>query len=136
MEKKNKMKNNFSNEVIFYLVFGVLTTLVNIVVFMFLSNLLELGTVPANVISWFLSVLFAYFTNRKWVFKSKGDNVFKEGVAFFSGRIFTGVLDTAVMFVSVDIMGWNNLLMKIVSNIVVIVLNYLISKFLVFRRKP
>ena len=130
------MKNNFSNEVIFYLVFGVLTTLVNIVVFMFLSNLLELGTVPANVISWFLSVLFAYFTNRKWVFKSKGDNGFKEGVAFFSGRIFTGVLDTAVMFVSVDIMGWNNLLMKIVSNIVVIVLNYLISKFLVFRRKP
>lgn len=127
--------NNFSREVFFYLVFGALTTLVNFLVFMFLSYSLALGTVPANVIAWFLSVLFAYLTNRKWVFKSKGDNVFKEAVAFFSGRILTGVLDTAVMFVSVDIMGWNNLLMKIVSNIIVIVLNYLISKFLVFRRE-
>ena len=122
-----------SREVFFYLVFGVLTTLVNIVSFAGLSRLLSAGTVLSNVIAWFLSVLFAYVTNRRWVFQSKDGNVFREAAAFFSGRIGTGVLDTVVMFITVDLLGWNDMVMKVISNVIVVILNYIISKFFVFK---
>lgn len=122
-----------SREVFFYLVFGVLTTLVNIVSFAILTRLLSAGTVLSNVIAWFLSVLFAYVTNRRWVFQSKDGNVIREAAAFFSGRIGTGVLDTVVMFITVDLLGWNDMVMKIISNIIVVILNYIISKFFVFK---
>lgn len=122
-----------SREVFFYLVFGVLTTLVNIVSFAILTRLLSAGTVLSNVIAWFLSVLFAYVTNRRWVFQSERGDVLREAAAFFSGRLGTGVLDTLVMFVTVDLLGWNDLLMKIISNVIVIILNYIISKLFVFK---
>lgn len=122
-----------SREVFFYLVFGVLTTLVNIVSFAILTRLLSAGTVLSNVIAWFLSVLFAYVTNRRWVFQSKDGNVFREAAAFFSGRIGTGVLDTVVMFITVDLLGWNDMVMKVISNVIVVILNYVISKFFVFK---
>lgn len=122
-----------SREVFFYLVFGVLTTLVNIVSFAMLTRLLSAGTVLSNVIAWFLSVLFAYVTNRRWVFQSKDGNVFREAAAFFSGRIGTGVLDTVVMFITVDLLGWNDMVMKVISNVIVVILNYIISKFFVFK---
>ena len=126
---------DISREVLAYLVFGVLTTVVNIVAFAFLSRVLSVGTVASNIIAWFLSVLFAYVTNRGWVFVTRGDSVLKEAATFFSGRIGTGVLDTAMMFVTVDLLGWDDLVMKIVVNVIVIILNYVISKFFVFRRK-
>lgn len=122
-----------SREVFFYLVFGVLTTLVNIVSFAILTRLLSAGTVLSNVIAWFLSVLFAYVTNRRWVFQSKDGNLFREAAAFFSGRIGTGVLDTVVMFITVDLLGWNDMVMKVISNVIVVILNYIISKFFVFK---
>lgn len=126
---------DISREVLAYLVFGVLTTLVNIVVFAILTRALSVGTVVSNIIAWFLSVLFAYVTNRRWVFGTRGDSVLKEAATFFTGRIGTGVLDTAMMFVTVDLLGWNDLVMKVAVNVIVIMLNYVISKFLVFRRK-
>ena len=122
-----------SGEVFFYLVFGVLTTLVNIVSFAILTRLLSAGTVLSNVIAWFLSVLFAYVTNRRWVFQSKDGNVIREAAAFFSGRIGTGVLDTVVMFITVDLLGWNDMVMKVISNVIVVILYYIISKFFVFK---
>ena len=125
--------NGISREVFFYLVFGVLTTLVNIVSFAILSRAIGIGTVFSNVIAWFLSVLFAYVTNRRWVFQSKSDDVLKEAAAFFSGRLGTGVLDTLVMFVTVDLLCWNDLVMKVISNVIVIILNYIISKLFVFK---
>ena len=128
--ERNKI---ISREVFFYLVFGVLTTLVNIVSFAILTRLLSAGTVLSNVIAWFLSVLFAYVTNRRWVFQSKDGNVFREAAAFFSGRIGTGVLDTVVMFITVDLLGWNDMVMKVISNVIVVILNYVISKFFVFK---
>lgn len=126
---------DISREVLAYLVFGVLTTLVNIVVFAILTRALSVGTVASNIIAWFLSVLFAYVTNRRWVFGTRGDSVLKEAATFFTGRIGTGVLDTAMMFVTVDLFGWNDLVMKVAVNVIVVILNYVISKFLVFRRK-
>lgn len=126
---------DISREVLAYLVFGVLTTLVNIVAFAILSRALSVGTVASNIIAWFLSVLFAYVTNRRWVFGTRGDSVLKEAATFFTGRVGTGVLDTAMMFATVDLFGWNDIVMKVIVNVIVIILNYVISKFLVFRRK-
>lgn len=126
-----------SREILLYLIFGVLTTAVNILSFAFLTRCLSLGTILSNVIAWFLSVLFAYATNRKWVFQSdaKGFSaVFKETVGFFSGRITTGIFDTCVMYVFVDLLNFNDMLMKVISNLIVIVLNYIISKFLIFKK--
>lgn len=135
MVKRDRMDRHsiISREVFFYLVFGVLTTVVNIISFAILSRMFGIGTVVSNVIAWFLSVLFAYVTNRRWVFLSTGGNVFREMLVFFSGRLCTGVLDTLVMFITVDFLGWNDLMMKIISNIIVIILNYVISKFFVFK---
>ena len=135
MVKRDRMDRHsiISREVFFYLVFGVLTTVVNIISFAILSRMFGIGTVVSNVIAWFLSVLFAYVTNRRWVFLSTGGNVFREMLVFFSGRLCTGVLDTLVMFITVDLLGWNDLMMKILSNIIVIILNYIISKFFVFK---
>lgn len=125
--------NGIPREIFSYLLFGVLTTLVNIILFAVLSRVLNIGTIISNVVAWFLSVLFAYVTNRRWVFQSKEENAVKEAAAFFSGRIGTGILDTILMFVSVDILAWHDIIMKIFSNVIVVILNYIISKFFVFK---
>lgn len=125
-------------EIILYLIFGVLTTAVNIVVYFICSRFLHLEVLSSNIIAWLLSVLFAYITNRKFVFKSKAEEIstiLKECINFFLGRLGTGILDTIIMFVSVDLLAFYDVVMKVLSNIIVIVLNYLISKLLVFRVK-
>lgn len=121
-----------------YLIFGVLTTLVNIAAYWLLAHPLGLSTVPSTVIAWVLAVLFAYVTNRKWVFHSEAktrNEIIKEGVSFYLCRLGTGVLDWLGMYVMVDVLHWNDLIVKIAVNIVVIVLNYVASKLIVFRKK-
>lgn len=125
-------------ELIFYLIFGVLTTAVNIAVYFICSRIFYFQVISSNITAWLLSVLFAYLTNRKFVFISKAEgfsSVLKECMNFFLGRLSTGILDTVIMFVSVDLLAFNDVIMKVLSNIIVIVLNYLISKLLVFRTK-
>lgn len=134
----DSMQQERFKEIILYLIFGVLTTAVNIVVYFICSRFLHLEVLSSNIIAWLLSVLFAYFTNRKFVFKSKAEEIstiLKECINFFLGRLGTGILDTVIMFVSVDLLAFNDVVMKVLSNIIVIVLNYLISKLLVFRMK-
>ena len=121
-----------------YMIFGVLTTLVNIAAYWLLAHPLGLSTVPSTVIAWVLAVLFAYLTNRKWVFHSEAktrNEIIKEGVSFYLCRLGTGVLDWLGMYVMVDVLHWNDLIVKIAVNIVVIVLNYVASKLIVFRKK-
>ena len=121
-----------------YMIFGVLTTLVNIAAYWLLAHPLGLPTVPSTVIAWGLAVLFAYVTNRTWVFHSEAktrNEIIKEGVSFYLCRLGTGVLDWLGMYVMVDVLHWNDLIVKIAVNIVVIVLNYVASKLIVFRKK-
>lgn len=125
-------------EGILYLFFGGCTTLVNIVTYALATRTLGMNTVAASVLSWLLSVLFAYATNRKWVFASAACGVkavVAEMVRFFAGRIATGAMDIAIMYVAVDMLGAPDMVMKVLSNILVIVLNYVISKLMVFRNK-
>lgn len=132
------MQKDRFREIILYLIFGVLTTAVNIAVYFICSRAFHFQVISSNIIAWLLSVLFAYLTNRKFVFKSKAvcfSSVLKECMNFFLGRLSTGILDTVIMFVSVDWLAFNDVVMKVLSNIIVIVLNYLISKLVVFRTK-
>lgn len=124
-------------DIFWYLFFGVCTTLVNVVTYWAAAHLLNMGTIPSTLLAWLLAVLFAYITNRTWVFRSevKGwDAILKEIIAFFSCRIATGVVDWLAMFVFVDLLLWNDVFVKFFANVVVIVLNYVASKLVIFRK--
>lgn len=128
-------------ETILYLVFGGLTTLVNIATYGILFNMLGIGNVPSNIVAWILSVVFAYITNKLFVFESKSFSpkvLLGEISSFFLCRLATGALDLLIMYYTIDVCGWNryNLVIKIISNVLVIVLNYIASKVLIFKKKP
>ena len=119
-----------------YLVFGAISVVINIVVFMLCK--MVLSTLVSNLIAWVVSVLFAYVTNKYCVFNSITEskkNLFLEIIYFLAARIVTLVIDEAFIYVTIDIFLFNQLLMKIISNIIVIILNYVISKIFVFNRK-
>lgn len=128
-------------EALLYVFFGGLTTLVNIAVNAVAVNMLSAGgvntaTIPA-AIAWIVSVFFAYFTNRKWVFESKKETPFeiaKEMASFFGFRLFSGIIDIVFMYIMVDILGFSNFWMKILSNVVVVILNYFFSKLFIFKK--
>lgn len=121
------------NEIISYIIFGILTTLVNILVYFFFESVCDINYLISNIIAWFISVLFAYITNRIFVFESKNTDIVKEIVLFYSGRLFSGVVDTALMYLFIDILTVNDFISKIVIQIIVVILNYLISKGIVFK---
>lgn len=152
-EYKNKKENlikrfwNFGwiiyhkNEEIWnYLIVGFLTTMISLIVYYicvstFLNPQKATELQIANIISWIISVLFAYFTNRVFVFKSKEKNIIKEGTSFISSRLLTLLLDMLCMFVIVTILHFNDKIGKIIAQILVIVGNYIISKLFIFKKK-
>lgn len=123
-------------EIILYIVFGGLTTLVGIGSFAFLYNLLDWNEHVANLISWILSVLFAYGTNRVFVFESKekgGRNILKEATRFLSSRLTTLILEEALLFLFITRLNFPGLPVKIFAQALVILLNYILSRRIVFR---
>ncbi len=127
------------SEIISYVFFGMLTTLVNYLVYLLCRQEFGIENLIINTsIAWFVSVLFAYITNKIWVFRNNNfriANLIQELLAFITSRLFTGILDVVIMKICVDFAGFNDLATKIISNIIVIVLNYLLSKKFVFRAK-
>lgn len=125
-------------ELISYGIFGVLTTVINIVVYTVCYNRLGISNVASNIIAWILSVLFAYVTNKIWVFESKSTErkvLLYELSSFFGCRLATGLLDLLIMYVTVDKLALNSTLMKCVSNVLVIIANYIFSKLVIFKKK-
>ncbi len=120
-------------ELILYVVFGAFTFFVNLISYFFFANILNINYLVSNAIAWFLSVLFAYITNRTWVFESKSPKILKEMSLFFGGRIFSGVVDMVLMYTFIDLLVFNDSISKIVVQIIVIVLNYIFSKLIVFK---
>ena len=124
-------------EQILYLFFGALTTLINIVAF-YLLDKTGINLALSTIIAFVISVLFAFFTNKNYVFNSKksgAKRIIYETVAFYASRIFTGLLDLSIMLIFADYLHFNKLFIKILSNIIVIILNYILSKFLIFKKK-
>ena len=125
-------------DIVPYALFGILTTIINIVVYLFFAHILKKEVMLSTLAAWFLSVLFAYVTNRKWVFHSgvlTFSNIIREAVAFFICRLATGIVDILIMFIFVNIFHFNDLFIKIISNIAVIILNYVASKWIIFNHK-
>ena len=124
-------------EVILYVFFGGLTTVISIASYALCVKLLGMNELVANVISWVLAVLFAFFTNRKWVFDgTEGESsLWAQMASFFGGRVFTLLVEELILLVFVTWLRLDGVAVKTVAQVAVIVLNYFISKFWVFRKK-
>ena len=124
-------------DILAYLFFGVLTTVINYIVYLPCYNLLHLSASISNVIAWVAAVAFAYVTNKPFVFKSHDwsrKTVVPELTKFVGSRVFSGVLETVIIFVTVDLLSWNGNVMKLVTSVLVVVLNYVASKLVVFKK--
>lgn len=124
-------------DILSYLFFGVLTTAVNYVVYLPCYNLLHLSASLSNVIAWAAAVAFAYVTNKPFVFKShdwSAQTVLPELGKFVGSRILSGALETGMIFVTVDVLFWDGNVMKLVTSVLVVILNYVASKLLVFKK--
>ena len=124
-------------DILAYLFFGVLTTVVNYLIYLPCYNLLHFSATLSNVIAWAVAVAFAYLTNKPFVFKShdwSAGTVVPELTKFVGSRVASGALETGIIFVTVDLLAWNGNVMKIVTSILVVIMNYVASKLLVFRK--
>lgn len=124
-------------DILSYLCFGGLTTLVNYVVYLPCYNWLGLSAAVSNVIAWVAAVIFAFLTNKPFVFKShdwSAKVLWPELTKFVGCRVGSGFLETAIIFVTVDCLGWNGNWMKLITSVLVVILNYFGSKLLVFKK--
>lgn len=124
-------------DIITYLFFGVLTTIVNYLVYLPVYNLLDFSAAVSNGIAWVVAVAFAYLTNKPFVFKSNDwskATVIPELSKFVGCRVASGLAETVILFLVVDLMGWNGNIWKLVTNVLVVIMNYFGSKLLVFRK--
>ena len=138
MKKLSDIYNKY-REIILYLIFGFFTTLISLVVYYGLvitiinpDNGIELQV--ANIISWVVGVLFAYVTNRRYVFKSRNNKKLEEFIKFTGARVSTLLLDMVIMFIFVTMLKYNDKIFKIVSQILVIIGNYILSKLFIFNK--
>lgn len=125
-------------DILSYLFFGVLTTVVNYIIYLPCYNLLGLSAAVSNGIAWIIAVAFAYLTNKPFVFKSNdwsAKTVIPELTKFVGCRFGSGAAETVILLLTVDILGWNGNLWKLFTQVLVVVLNYVGSKLLVFRKK-
>lgn len=124
-------------DILAYLFFGVLTTVVNYIVYLPCYNLLHIPAALSNMIAWVAAVAFAYLTNKPFVFKSydwSAKTVVPELTKFVGSRFFSGALETGIIFVTVDLLLWNGNIMKLFTSVLVVILNYVASKLLVFKK--
>lgn len=135
------MKELFNKykEIIMYLIFGVLTTVISLIVYYALTYTIlnpnnSIYLQIANILSWIAGVLFAYFTNRKYVFESKNENKLKEFISFVGARVTTLILDMIIMGVGVTFLHINDKILKLISQVLVVIANYLLSKLIIFKK--
>ncbi len=140
--KENNLKSNLNalfeknREIILYLIFGGCAFIISVGSFIILTVFIRLNELIANIISWILAVCFAFLTNRNWVFQKKTATIRETGrqfVDFISSRILTLIIEEAIILIFITQMGLNSIAVKIIAQIIVIVLNYLLSKNFVFR---
>lgn len=125
-------------DILIYLVFGVLTTVVNYAVYLPVYNFCGISAAVSNMIAWVVAVIFAFLTNKPFVFHSHDwsvKTVVPELIKFVSCRLASGVMETVILFLAVDLMDWNGNIWKLITQVLVIIINYVGSKLLVFRKK-
>lgn len=139
---KEKIKRLYfkNQEIVNYIFVGGLTTVISLgvyygLVFTIINPNNAFMLQIANIASWISAVTFAYFTNRIFVFKSNNKDVLKEGIQFYCSRLLTLFLDMIFMFLFVTLLNFNDKICKIIVQILILICNYIISKFIVFNKK-
>jgi putative flippase GtrA len=125
-------------EVLLYLLFGGLSFILNLGLFILFTDVMGIGTLLANAIDWVICVLFQFFTNRTWVFNGHTDTASEfwgQMASFFSGRLFTLIIEELILIVFITWLNFNSVAIKLVAQFVVIILNYIISKLFIFKQK-
>lgn len=124
-------------EPITYLFWGVMSTLANIVTYWLSYDVCHISNMASTLVAWVVAVLMAFITNKLWVFESRNTGWkedLKEFFSFIGFRIVSEVFDLGIMYWAVDMMGMNGLFWKIVANVIVVILNYVFSKFIIFKK--
>ncbi|MGM9637638.1 MAG: GtrA family protein [Eubacteriales bacterium] len=137
MEKLKELYAKYKEQIL-YLFFGGFTTIVSLGSYWICTEKIGLSITISYWISWILAVLFAFVTNKLFVFDSKKTSEKKtlfELLTFFACRIFTGLIGNGFLKLTVDMLHWHNMLMKLISSVIEVVLNYVFSKLIVFRKK-
>ncbi|WP_051560258.1 GtrA family protein [Clostridium beijerinckii] len=132
-----KLRILLNNEAIKYIIFGALTTLINIVVYLALNNM-GILYITSNTIAFIISITFAFITNKIYVFNSDIWNmkvVIREGMTFTCSRLASFVIDTLLMILLIEIICMNDFISKVIVNVIVIFINYVLSKFIVFKNR-
>jgi len=129
------LKKLCNREMISYLIVGAITTLINIIAYHMLCNEWRIENLIANVIAWSVSVIFAFVANDLVVFSTgeKKNSLLKRGIQFTGARVVSLLIDEAGMFIMVDVLSMNNLASKVCMNVIVVILNYILSKWFIFR---
>ena len=126
-------------EVINYLIFGGLSTVVNFVSYYISARIIGIDEVVSSILSWFCAVMFAYITNKIFVFESKSENkkgIIKEIISFIGFRVISGILcDVGTFALMVKVFSINDIVSKVITQVMVVIVNYLFSKFFIFKKK-
>ena len=126
-----------NKQLVLYLFFGICTTAINTVAYCLFYEVLAWSNISCTILAWIFAVVFAFITNKIFVFESRKTGAaecWKEVTSFFGCRLLTGILDALIMIVAVDILRRNGLLWKLITNIMVIIINYIASKFVIFKK--
>lgn len=120
-----------------YAFFGACTTLINWGAYYLCYHIARISNISSTITAWTVAVVFAFITNKIWVFNSKsfnGKTVLHEACTFVAARLATGVLDVAIMYYAVDVFALNSTVWKLLSNGIVIIFNYILSKLIIFKK--
>lgn len=120
-----------------YAFFGVCTTIINVAIYNIFYNKFKAANIASTIIAWAAAIIFAFITNKLFVFSSRSfawGKLRYELLAFLTCRLLTGILDVAIMIAAVDVMNWNSIIWKFISNIFVIILNYVASRLIIFKK--
>lgn len=129
------MKINKENlkKLLRYGIIGILTVIINIIFYYILSNILNINYIISTIFSWIIAVIFSFLGNKYFVFQQSSSSKFwKELNYFMLTRYITGILDIFIMFIGVDLFKCNDFIIKIIANIIVIFLNYILARYFVF----
>ena len=132
----NNIKKLINKETILYVILGVLTTIVNLIAYYLFSNIININYLISNAIAWIISVVFAYITNKFFVFNSSyinKDVIIEEFIKFMNCRLISGLSEVVLLFLFVDLLLMNDIVAKLIIGVLVALINFIFSKVFIFK---
>lgn len=132
----SNIKKLINKETISYTIFGVLTTIVNLIAYYLFSNIININYLISNTIAWIISVVFAYITNKFFVFNSSyinKDVIIEEFIKFMNCRLISGLSEVVLLFLFVDLLLMNDIVAKLIIGVLVALINFIFSKVFIFK---